>query len=187
MFLIFKRQNIFDIVMFKSLDEIKNSIKKGENYGKSNYDEINNCELKNKFKDFKIIKNPEFPYMLYNNISYNNVIPVNNKHIILDESDNKENKKYYSMHIKFMVDRVINSHTSLLTGVMSLIFDDLLNMKHFCNFIINKQIYSHGIKNNNINNYKLIEQEINKLNNTKEVNFSIGNSFYYEFYLSKIE
>jgi hypothetical protein len=47
----------------------------------------------------------------------------------------------------------------------------------------------HGNRNNTIDNYKLIEEEINKLNNinTKEVNFKIGDSSHYKFYLSKIE
>ncbi len=192
MFLILKRQNLFRVVTFKSLDEIKNSIKEGEEYGEFNYDKKNKCEIKNKFEDFKIIKNPNFPYMLYNNISYNDVIPVNNENvnnanIILDESDNKGNKKYYVMHIHFIINGLISTQLSI--GVMALIFNDLLNMKHFCNFIINKQIMLHGNRNNTIDNYKLIEEEINKLNdiNTKKVNFKVGDSAYYEFYLSKIE
>ncbi len=208
MFLIFKRENPYGPVIFYSLDDIKKSIKSGEIYGEYKWDSENKCHIKNKYKDFEIIENPEFPIILCDKYS---VI----ENIIYDIGDSYNNTYYF-------MDKHSYAH-----GVWSwptedgtkLIFDNLIDMKYYCKDIVRNGRYLNGSNDMcRINDMKLIVKKMNKLagdnlelhekivDNDKEYNeyheyysdrnnndtedkieFKIGNDFHVSFTISKIK
>lgn len=184
MFLIFKRANPQNMVMFNSLDEIKDAIKT-EIYGKYNYDDKLNTEIKNDFKDFTIIKNPKFTFLLCNDDEEDHLSIQN---IILDIS-NLEKKTYYLLDEHFQDDEM---DLPTVDG-KKLIFNNLTKMKKYCKYIVYKNVYFYGYYDNNRElDYKLIEEMINKLeldnpDPKEEINFTIGYDYCVNFTISKIK
>lgn len=210
MFLIFKRENPYGPVIFYSLDDIKKSIKSGEIYGEYKWDSENKCHIKNKYKDFEIIENPEFPIELCDKYS---VI----ENIIFDIG-NSYNNTYYFM------DKHSYAHGDWSWPTedgTKLIFNDLNSVKKYCKDIVQNETYLDGQEDmDRINDTKLVIKKMNKLagdnlelhekivdndeeydkdhdyyecyerrnNDTEDkVSFEIGNDFYVCFTISKIK
>jgi len=86
MYLIYKRINQCSVILFNSLDDIKEATKI-DVYGKYNHDETIISGSNNDYSDFKLITNPKFPYILCDNYDYV-------KNIILDVCKNQTSEYY---------------------------------------------------------------------------------------------
>lgn len=213
MYLIFKRENPYGVVIFNSLDQIEKAVK-NEIYGERKYDKKNKMRLQNDYIDFTIIKNLEFPYKLCDNNSYI-------KNIILHVN---QQKKYYLLDEHHYAHGVWDY--SGFDG-KKLIFNDLIEMKKYCENVVNQLSYLNGYYDNDrISDLELINLKFNKLKdyqildsktepvtetasetatktislelqekidycngideNEDKIHFSVGNDFYVDFTISKI-
>ena len=194
MYLIFKREDPYGIVAFHSLNDIENAVKK-EIYGEYNYDEKTETLLKNNYTDFTIIKNPEFPYTICDNY-YKDI-----GNIILDVS---EQKQYYLLDEHHYAHGVWDWPT--MDG-KKLIFNDLIEMKKYCEDIVDKTPYLDGCEDSdylsdleqidikfnvledykNLNDNKLQKEIPCSIDDQDNIHFTIGNDFYVDFTISKIK
>jgi hypothetical protein len=182
--------------MFNYLDDIEKEVK-NTIYGKYKYDIDTKTTLKNDYTDFTIIKNPEFPYELCNN--YRGI-----DNIILNVSE-QEQKNYYLLKEHSYSHGVWDLPT--VDGKM-LIFNNLVEIKKYCENVVNETIYLDmdedidrlydiqliNIKFNGLKDYKQpinieLQEKIHCDNDDDEynINFTIGNDFYVDFTVSKIE
>ncbi len=120
MYLIYKRLNPTSVILFNSLDEIKEATKT-EVYGKYNPDETRSSGTENNYSNFELISNPTFPYVLSK--GYNCV-----QNVILDVSKNTA-PEYY------LLDDFEYAHGDWSWPSIDgdkIIFDNLDEMKKYC-------------------------------------------------------
>lgn len=179
MYLIYKHVNPSSVILFNSLDDIKESIKT-EVYGKYNHDKTRISGSENNYLDFKLISNPTFPYILCDN--YCKYI----KNDILNIYENQKSEYY-------LLEEHQHAHgvwdfTSV--DCKKIIFDDLESMKKYYKSVKEKLQYIYRDYYNDvdddISDDKLIDKKFNELLNYKE-KVNSHDSNYYEIFLNYLK
>lgn len=164
-------KNIYTVVLFNSLNEIKEALEK-DIYGEYKYCKKTKKELKNNYEDFEIISNSIFPYELCNNYSHI-------KNIILNISE-KPICNYYLLN-EHHYTQGVNDYQS--NDGKKLIFDNLIDMKKYCESKINELPYIKFYFNDGSDlnckeeDYKKIDVKFNMLKDYQDLNldFKITN------------
>lgn len=193
MYLIFKRLNPTSVILFNSLDEIKEATET-EVYGKYISDETRSSGTENNYSNFELISNSTFPYVLCEGYNYI-------KNIILDVSK-KTGSEYY------LLDEYEYAHGDWnwpsIDG-KKIIFDDLNEMKKYCKSVQENLRYLDGdclpgdclsgdcLPGDCLSDYKLdeklIDEKFIELENYKGGNYPEGltqrDSKFYTYHYNK--